>query len=790
MTSRRNAFWGFAALTFISCSCGSNIGQLGSDKDSGTSFSAPSNDVDSCAREDPDTVVLPDKGANAVASHMAPAASPEGNTGSAALSVEQRDRLSSLRRQPGTGPTAGTVAPAGPRPDVERVIIKFRPGSNATARAALHRRNGLMVDRTIPQLLLHAVRIPPGKTADGVIVRYEGHPLVEFTGPDQAYPSAEVTPNDQYYPFAWHLPRIGAPTAWETTTGDTDLIMAIIDSGVDSAHPDLAGKIVPGWNFFDDNTDTSDWGTHGTAVAGAAAAATNNTIGVASVAWGCRIMPLRVSDPANGSASVFDLIDALVWAADHGARIANLSFGGISGNSFLATGFRYFQDRTGGVITTAAGNSGLFDSNPDDPLVLNVSATGTGDLITDFSTWGTSIDVSAPGFLIYTTVPGSYGSAGGTSVAAPIVAGVGALVLSVNPNLDGPAVQEIIKRSADDLGPHGWDPEYGWGRVNAAWAVEMALNYGNVPDETPPSVAIVDPIPGDLLSGIARVEATASDDTGVAQVDLYCDGLLLSSDTVPPHEWWIDTTELTNGDHVLFAVAFDSAGNSAESAAVSVIIENAAQCDCPPDCSEPASSETPGATCDDGLDNDCDGVIDCSDPDCDSDALCFAPGCGNGVCETDESVCDCPSDCGPSPVAEMHCSNVVDDDCDGAVDCDDPDCATDRACADRCGDRFCDAAGGEDRCSCPKDCGKTPRHEVECLNGMDDDCDGLADGDDPDCAMMPGCGNDICEGGGEDCFTCPEDCLCRGDGCLACCGDGICAGPGENRKSCSVDCGR
>ena len=267
--------------------------------------------------------------------------------------------------------------------------------------------------------------------------------------------------------------------------------------------------------------------------------------------------------------------------------------------------------------------------------------------------------------------------------------------------------------------------------------------------------------------------------------------VLLSSDTVPPHQWTIDTTAMPDGEHFLRAIAHDAAGNAGMSVPVQVTVDNSVPCDCPPDCSEPAANETAGVSCTDGLDNDCDGAVDCDDPDCDSDAACFVPGCGNGACEANENVCSCPEDCGSAPPMEVSCENGVDEDCDGAVDCADTDCASNAVCnVEPCGDGACDSDNGEDGCTCPSDCGAPPSTERKCTDGMDDDCDGLADGDDPDCIVSSGCGNGVCEGDGEDCFTCPEDCGCRGTGCKACCGNGVCKGPGENKNTCPVDCAK
>ena len=696
-------------------------------------------------------------------------------------------------------PDHARANPERPVNHADRVIVKFRPGVAAGERAAVHRRHRHEVDRILPQLDIHVVRVPPGRTAEHVVARYRHHPLVEFAEPDHLHPPA-VSPNDTYYPYAWHHPQIGTPSAWEVTVGSQDVIIAVLDTGVDATHPELSGKVVAGWNVYDDNADTSDGLGHGTWVAGAVAAASNNAVGVASIAWECPIMPVRISD-GNGWASDSAMAAGLVWAADHGARVANISYAGASTYDTVAIAADYFQDSNGGgVVVASAGNGGEFSTLPDNPFVLTVSATDQQDSIASFSNTGHFVDLSAPGVGIFTTgLDGSYVGAGGTSFSAPIVAGVAALAISANPVLAGQEVQSIVTQTADDLGPSGRDPTYGWGRVNAAQAVFLALDSVPNGDVAAPVARIVAPASGDALTGMVMIVAEATDDVGVTQVDLYCDNVLVSSDTFPPHEWVFDTTTVADGEHTFQAVAYDAADNSGESAVVSVTVDNSVPCDCPPDCGVAAASEFPGATCDDGLDNDCDGSWDCEDPDCDTDFACVVASCNdNGVCETGEDCLGCPGDCRAGSGAA--CGNGVCEpgggencltcpvDCNGQqggkpsgrfccgdgsgsspVGCGDSRCASDGfACSNDsvadwcCGDGVC--TGSESGCNCAVDCGTPPRAEVigsTCNDAFDNDCDGLVDCDEPECTEDPACstcdGDGVCELG-ENCVSCPTDC--------------------------------
>src|SRR6185369_14948071 len=159
---------------------------------------------------------------------------------------------------------------------------------------------------------------------------------------DRILPPAEVTPNDPWFgSWEWYLTKIGAPAASSTTTGDKSIIIAILDTGVESTHPDLQAKLVPGWNIYDNNSDTRDVYGHGTVVAGTVAASSNNGQGVASIAWNCPIMPVRIS-ALDGTAAYSAMAIGLTWAADHGARVANLSYMA-SNSSTVRSAASYFQ---------------------------------------------------------------------------------------------------------------------------------------------------------------------------------------------------------------------------------------------------------------------------------------------------------------------------------------------------------------------------------------------------------------------------------------------------------------
>jgi len=468
----------------------------------------------------------------------------------------------------GAGPArAETVPPHVPG----RILVQFKPTATAEQVRNLIAAANARVSGEIPHTGVKVLQIPANANEVAIQRAFAQRPEVRFAEFDELRKvSGSVTPNDYYYLKQWHLPKISAPTAWSTTTGSGSVVIAICDTGCEATHPDLSPKYVPGWNFYDNNSNTADVFGHGTAVAGVAAAASDNTTGVASVAWGCLIMPLRIS-ATDGTATFSAAASAITWAADRGARVANISYQ-MSDSSAVASAASYMQGK-GGVVTVAAGNNGVIDSAADNPYVLTVSATDNNDTICSWSNTGNNIDVAAPGSGVYTTATGGgYSSGIGTSFSAPIVAGVAALVISANPALTGSQVRSILEQSADDLGTAGWDAKYGWGRINAAKAVAMA-GGGPVGDTTPPTIAISGPTAGAAVSGTATIQVSASDNIGVASVSVYVDSILVGSSGSAPFGFAWNSSSVSNGTHVIQAVAADAANNQATSS-VSVAVSN------------------------------------------------------------------------------------------------------------------------------------------------------------------------------------------------------------------------
>jgi hypothetical protein len=382
-----------------------------------------------------------------------------------------------------------------------------------------------------------------------------------------------VTPDDPEFSRQWHLPKIQAPTAWDVSQGD-GITVAILDTGVEASHPDLVGNLVPGWNVVSNNSDTSPIMWHGTSVAGTVAASGNNATGVASVAWNARIMPIRITDRTDGVASWSAMASGFLWAADHGADVANLSYGLSAYSSTINNAAQYLRSK-GGLAVAAAGNNNTDRGLSDNPYLIAVAATTSSDARASYSNYGANIDVAAPGSSIYTTyVNGGYKSVSGTSFASPTTAGVVALIKATNPALSPDTVENILESSAVDLGDAGWDPLFGHGRVDAGAAVQLAAGETTPVDSQAPAVSIVSPGFNATVSGSVLVDVQATDNTGVSEVILYANGQAVGTDSTAPYQFSWDSTQVADGSATLTAYAHDSAGNTGISAGISVNVDN------------------------------------------------------------------------------------------------------------------------------------------------------------------------------------------------------------------------
>ncbi len=360
------------------------------------------------------------------------------------------------------------------------------------------------VDTSDPASVLAALRADSDVEAADYQYLY-GLPEDALAAEDEALPADTIDPshkdfpNDPKYKYQWHLQQIHSKETWKAAQGD-GVIVAVIDTGV-ARVPDLAQtEIVPGWNFVNNTADATDDHGHGTHVAGTIAQSTHNGIGVAGVAFRAKIMPIKVLS-ARGSGSVSGIAEGIRWAADHGAKVINMSLGGPMASSVLAKAVTYAHDK-GVTVVCAAGNDGRGKvSYPAAyPHAIAVAATQYDETTTFYSNWGKEIDIAAPGgntrvdqngdgmndgVLQNTVVPGDtsrndYLLFMGTSMASPHVAGVAALIVSqgvTNPD----AVEKVLKDTAraPKNPPKDSANRYGAGIVDAQAAVKKAqLDFG------------------------------------------------------------------------------------------------------------------------------------------------------------------------------------------------------------------------------------------------------------------------------------------------------------------------
>ena len=453
-----------------------------------------------------------------------------------------------------------------------RVLVMPRAGLPDAALSNILKENGAGNARAVGRSQLRIVELTAGSEA-AVLQRLLRNPHIKFAELDQ-YVGDAATSNDPYLGSQWHLGKIGAPSAWDVTLG-SGVAIAILDSGVDSLHPDLAGRLVAGYNFVEGNTNTEDVRGHGTRVAGSAAATYNNGVGVASVAGQASIMPVRIAD-STGYTTFSRVAQGLTYAADRGARVANVSFGGTITSSSVLSAAQYLKDRNG-LAFFSAGNDGLDPNWGQTTSAIVVSATDSADQLASFSSYGSHVHLSAPGVGIYTTTWGqTYASVNGTSFSAPITAGVAALVMAANPSLTSSQVEKVLFSTALDLGASGRDVYFGYGRINASAAVAAAKSSTSIAgaDATAPTVAIDSPGASVTLSGITAVNVSASDNVGVSKIELYVNGGLYASDSVSPFGFSWDTTKAPNGSATIEARAYDAAGNIGKSGLVTVSVNN------------------------------------------------------------------------------------------------------------------------------------------------------------------------------------------------------------------------
>lgn len=481
-----------------------------------------------------------------------------------------------LRTAPSKSPGARALAAAATRTrdGKVRLGVQLRQGADPTAVERAGHGQGASTAHRLDALGFLSLTVPAA-AADAVAAALSRHPDVVAVAPVQIR-AASYVPNDPLWTDQQpYLSAVAAPAAWDVTHGSAAVRIAVIDTGVDVAHPDLAGKVVAQRNTIagDVATDVTDNVGHGTHVAGIAAAASDNAQGVVGTGFDASVLAVKAGD-VDGFLDD-DIAAGITWAADNGARVINLSLGGISSTPELDAAVAYAQGK-GVLIVAAAGNESSSAKSYPAAIagVVAVGATDAAGQRAVFSNYGPWVTVAAPGMSIASTVPtagseidpaptSGYAPASGTSMASPIVAGQAALLMGAVPNATAAQVRQAIVASAHDYAGLG----LGTGQV------DLALALTKLPPATAPTLTSPDGTAP--LSGVVTLTATTTE----PQVRFLVDGTPLGTpaDVVggtAGASW--ETWGVTDGQYQVAAIACNAIGCGPSSAAVTVTVQNPA----------------------------------------------------------------------------------------------------------------------------------------------------------------------------------------------------------------------
>ncbi|MGE5701384.1 MAG: S8 family peptidase [Clostridia bacterium] len=329
-------------------------------------------------------------------------------------------------------------------------------------------------------------------TTQQLMQHFAEHPDSVFAEPNYLLlPNRK--PNDSMYrPYQWNLPMIGMEKSWDISQGSSNVIVAVVDTGVDLDHPEFKGKLVKGYNFIDNSNVPMDDNGHGTHVSGVIAARTNNKTGIAGMSWNSKIMPIKAIG-SDGSGSAFDIAQGIYWATDHGADVINLSVGNYTSSAALKEACKYAFDHNV-VLVAASGNDA--SSQPSYPAaykeVMSVAAVDHRKKQADFSNYGDYVDVAAPGVDIASTyISSDYAALSGTSMACPHVTALASLIRSVQPGMKNTEVIKLIQRTAVDLGPPGKDQAYGYGLINVNQALTQVQKPAAKGEQPAPEPTVI-----------------------------------------------------------------------------------------------------------------------------------------------------------------------------------------------------------------------------------------------------------------------------------------------------------
>lgn len=400
-------------------------------------------------------------------------------------SVEATAASQQTNTPPPTSESADTAAPAilhhvVPLPGEyapDEVLVRFKNATSEKEILQCLSGSGAALISTIESLGIAVVQVPRGKVSESVaaISSCSG---VRYAEPNYAVIMTNTLPADPHWGWQYGMVIIHAPQGWDYSTGSAAVTIAILDTGVDLGHLDFAGKFVPGYDFVNNDNNPQDDNGHGTLVAGIAAATGNNGVGVAGVSWGARIMPIKVLD-SSGDGFLADVADGIQWAADSGAQVINISLASDSPSLTLQDAVNYAYGKGVTLVAAAGNDGGVIDYPAQYSNVIAVGAVDGAYNRAAFSNFGPELDLVAPGINIYSTTIGGYMSESGTSMSAPFVSGLAAILRGYPGGASPDAIASILKSTARDLGVSGVDDLYGYGIIQMDRAIQTFYPASN-----------------------------------------------------------------------------------------------------------------------------------------------------------------------------------------------------------------------------------------------------------------------------------------------------------------------
>ena len=362
-----------------------------------------------------------------------------------------------------------------PVAETASLIVKLIDGLSADEQAAVISENGGTETSSIPALRLHIIETAADQVSE-IISKYQSDARVESVEEDKTR-KVDAIPYNPEYSAQWALQKIGWEQVYENYIPLETAIVAVLDTGIRASHEEFSGIVVPGKSFIDGSDGLNDPNGHGTWLSGIVGADTENGLGIAGVGYGIQLMPVTVIG-ANGEGQDSDIIQGVIWAADHGADVILMGFSNPDFSASLQAAIDYAWEKNI-VLVAATGNEGSPDPTfpAGDRGVIGVSATNSSDALISSSNYGQNVFLAAPGLMIETTgndADNHYFSVSGTSASAAIVAGAAALMRAVDPGLSNGAIVGRLARNTDFPGDPETDPalllKYGNGRINMAQA--------------------------------------------------------------------------------------------------------------------------------------------------------------------------------------------------------------------------------------------------------------------------------------------------------------------------------